>query len=155
MTYVFDSSSLIVLFRHYYPKRFPTLWENFNALVSNQTVVSVREVKNELEGQSDRLSVWVKDHPELFQIPTVEELGFVADIFKVTHFQTLIRKKERLRGKPVADPFVIAKAKISGACVVTQEKLKENAAQIPNVCKHFGIHYCDLEGFMERENWMF
>jgi len=34
----------------------------------------------------------------------------------------MIRKQERLKGKPVADPFVIARAKISGACVVTQEK---------------------------------
>jgi len=73
----------------------------------------------------------------------------------VQHFQAMIRKKERLKGKPVADPFVIAKAKISGVWVVTQEKLKENAAQIPNVCKHFEIPCINLEGFMEKENWTF
>jgi len=64
-------------------------------------------------------------------------------------------KKERLQGNPVADPFVIAKAKVLNGCVVTQEKYKENAAKIPNVCKHFEILCIDLEKFMENENWKF
>jgi len=49
----------------------------------------------------------------------------VADIFKIPHFQTLIRKQERLLGKPVADPFVIAKAQSIGGCVITTEKYKK------------------------------
>jgi len=86
---------------------------------------------------------------------TTEELKFVGKIFQVRHFQAMIRKQERLKGKPVADPFVIARAKISGACVVTQEKKTENAAKIPNVCNHFGIRWTNLEGFMKEENWKF
>jgi len=155
MIYVFDSSTLIDLFRHYYPQRFPTLWEHFNELVSNQAIISVREAKNELEGQEDRLSDWVKHHHESFLPPTANEWSFVTDIFKIAHFQTLIRKKELLQGKPVADPFIIAKAKAMNGYVVTQEKLKENAARIPNVCNHFDIPFIDLEGFMEKENWKF
>jgi hypothetical protein len=50
---------------------------------------------------------------------------------------------------------VIAKAKVVGGCVVTQEKKKPQAAKIPNVCEHFGIHCVNLEGFMEQENWTF
>ncbi|GAH81232.1 unnamed protein product, partial [marine sediment metagenome] len=34
MIYVFDSDTLIDLFRHYYLERFPTLWQNFDNLVS-------------------------------------------------------------------------------------------------------------------------
>ena len=34
MKYVFDSDSLIDLFWHYYPERFPTLWEKFDTLVA-------------------------------------------------------------------------------------------------------------------------
>ena len=48
MKYVFDSDSLINLFRHYYPERFPTLWEKFDALVSGGELISVREVYNEI-----------------------------------------------------------------------------------------------------------
>ncbi len=43
----------------------------------------------------------------------------------------------------------------AGGCVVTQEKMKDNAAKIPNVCEHFAIPYIDLESFMERENLIF
>jgi len=155
MIYVFDNCPLIDLFRHYYLQRFPTLWKNFDTLVLAQKIISVREVFNELEDYEDRLADWVKNHRDLFVQPTVDELDFVTEIFKVTHFQTLIREKERLQGKPVADPFVIAKAKVINGCVVTQEKLKDNAAKIPNVCEHFKIPCIDLEKFMENENWEF
>jgi len=136
MKYVFDSDSLINLFRHYYPE--------------------VREVFNEIGSSEDSLGTWAKEQKNiLFLESTVEELKFVSEIFQVLHFQAMIRKQERLKGKPVADPFVIARAKISGACVVTQEKKTENAAKIPNVCDHFGIRCINLEGFMEEENWTF
>lgn len=156
MNYVFDSSPLIDLFRHYYPDRFPSLWENFDALVLERRIISVREVRKELEGHGDRLSDWVKAHREFFLTPTADELNFVAEIFKVTHFQALVRKKEQLQGGPVADPFVIAKANVlENGCVVTEEVKKPNAARIPNVCEHFGISCLNLEAFMENEKWRF
>jgi len=156
MKYVFDSDSLINLFRHYYTERFPTLWEKFDALVSEGELTSVREVFNEIGSSKDPLGTWAKEQKNiLFLESTVEELKFVSEIFQVQHFQAMIRKQERLKGKPVADPFVIARAKISGACVVAQEKKTENAAKIPNVCDHFGIRWTILEGFMKEENWTF
>ena len=156
MPYVFDGDSLINLFRHYYPERFPTLWHRFDTLVSEDKVVSVREVFNEIGSREDALATWAKGQKRmLFSESTVEELEFVARIFRVRHFQAMIRKKERLKGKPVADPFVIARAKVLGACVVTQEKTAENAAKIPNVCGHFDVACTNLEGFMEREAWRF
>jgi hypothetical protein len=156
MKYVFDSDSLIDLFRHYYPERFPTLWEKFDVLVSGEELISVREVFNEIGSSEDSLGTWAKEQKNiLFLESTVEELRFVAEIFQVQHFQAMIRKQERLKGKPVADPFVIARAKITGACVVTQEKSTENAAKIPNVCDHFGIPCINLEGFMKKESWTF
>ena len=160
MIYVFDSDTLIDLFRHYYADRFPSLWESFDVLVLKHRIISVRELKNELVGYGDRLSVWVKDHGGIFLTPAADELAFVAEIFKVPHFQTLIRKKERLQGKPIADPFVIAKAqalegRLEEGCVVTQEVKKPNAARIPNVCEHFGIPCLNLEAFMENEKWRF
>ena len=156
MIYVFDSSSLIDLFKHYYLNRFPSLWANFDALIAEHRITSVREVRKELEGHGDRLSDWVKDHREFFVPPTIDEFSFVTEIFKITHFQALVRKKEQLQGKPVADPFVIASAwALEEGSVVTQEVKKPNAARIPNVCEHFGIPCLNLEAFMENEKWRF
>ena len=156
MIYVFDSDSLIDLFKHYYPSRFPSLWEKFDALVLSGKVTSVREVSNEITQRDDRLSDWTKRNKTMFPISSPDELRIVADIFRIEHFQGNIRKKERLLGKAVADPFVIAKAKIiENGCVVTQEVLKENAAKIPNICLEFNVSCLNLEQFMEKEGWEF
>ena len=157
MAYIFDTSPLIILFRHFYPRRFPSLWERFESMNEDNKIISVREVFNEINsyGNEDRLIEWAKTHKESFLRPNREELVFVREIFKVEHFQSLIRKKERLQGKPVADPFIISKAKILNGIVVTQEQWKKNSAKLPNVCEHFKVECIDLEIFMENENWTF
>jgi hypothetical protein len=63
--------------------------------------------------------------------------------------------KARLTGTPVADPFVIACAAVRNGAVVTEEKFKQNAAKIPNVCAHFQVDCIDLEGFMRAVVWSF
>jgi hypothetical protein len=88
-------------------------------------------------------------------LPSQEETLFVSKIFSVPHFQQLLSRKQMLKGDPLADPFVIASAKVRKGCVVTEEQRRRNAAKIPNVCEHFGIDYTNLEGLMEREGWSF
>ena len=157
MIYVFDTSSLIDLFYNFYESRFPSLWRNFDQLVALQQIVSVREAANEIKShyKEDRLTEWISQNPNVFTEPTADEVIFVKEIFEQAHFQTLISRKSRLKGQPVADPFVIARAQVFNATVITQERFKENAAKIPNVCEHFGIRWTDLEGFMEQEGWEF
>lgn len=159
--YVFDTSPLSVIFRHYYPDRFPSLWKRFNESVLNGRITSTREVYRELTKKETHLMEWRDKHKsKVFPISTFEELAFVNRILSVPNFKFLVPQTKIVSGEPVADPFVIARAKCLGnngvdACVVTLEKAKENAAKIPNVCAHFGIDCVDLEGFMEREKWRF
>jgi hypothetical protein len=156
MKYIFDSGPLIDIFRHYYPERFPSLWQRFYSLVENKKIISVREVYNEISAKEDALVSWANGHKDVLFLPsTVNELQFVSEIFQIRHFQSMIRKQEQFQGKPVADPFVIARAKIHKCQVVTTESFKDNAAGIPNVCKHFSIPYINLEGFMQQEDWVF
>ena len=155
MIYVFDSNTLINIFNHYYPERFPSFWDNFNDFISKQTIISVQEVRRELERKGDKLSDWAKTHNEFFLPPSAEESSFIIEIFKVGHFRILIQKKQQYIEGPAADPFIIAKAKIINGCVVTQEKNTKNAAKIPNVCDRFKIPCINLEDFMEKENWTF
>lgn len=156
MIYVYDSDSLIDLFKHYYPSRFPSLWQKFDELVGAGKIISVREVANEITQRDDRLAEWTKQHSEIFPVSTAAELQIVREIFDIHHFQANIRKQQRLQGKAVADPFVIAKAKVlENGCVITQETFKKNAAKIPNICRKFNVDYYNLEEFMERESWEF
>lgn len=155
--YVFDSDVLIDLFTNFYHSRFPSLWNNFDDLVNQDRLLSVREVKNELNSyhKNDSLKKWINRNNNIFKQPDEIEMVFIKKIFAIRHFQAIIRKKSILNGKPVADPFLIAKAKAIDGFVVTQEKFKDNGAKIPNICKYFNIKYINLEGFMEKEEWKF
>ena len=154
--YVFDASSFIVL-SHYFPERFPSFWEKLEQSVADSQIISVREVLNELTNDASKphLQEWIGTNKKIFLPPNQDETIFVGQIFAIPHFQYLVTQKQRLKGTPVADPFVIASAKIRNACVVTEEQKKSNAARIPNVCDHFYVDYTNLEGFMARENWEF
>ena len=156
MSYVFDTSSFRVL-KSFYPSRFPSLWENIDKLIASGTLISVPEVFNELDSyvDVDVIRKWIKENKEIFFTPSNEELAVVAEILRVPHFQALISKKNILTGKPVADPFVIAAAKVKNACVVTEESNKPNAAKIPNVCAHFEVECINLETFMDQQRWTF
>jgi hypothetical protein len=154
--YVFDTSSLRSL-QHFYPSVFKTIWDGLDTLIQQQNLISTREVWNELGRQNVSADVlaWAKQNKQIFTTPNAAELQFVAQIFQIPHFQNLIGEQQRLKGTPVADPFVIACAKIKGGTVVTEEQLKQNAAKIPNVCQHFNVPCIDLEGFMQRQGWEF
>ena len=156
--YVFDSSALMHLFDYYYESRFPTLWDRFYYSVNIGQIISVREVRNEIGGHHNkerRINQWAKQNATLFTTPTYEEMQFVQEIFKIEHFQIIISRKNLLLGRPVADPFVIAKAKIIDGTVVTNEANRPNGAKIPNICERFNVKCVDLEKFMEIEKWSF
>jgi hypothetical protein len=156
MSYVFDNSPLSTLFRNFYRNRFPTLWERFDALVSDGQIVSTREVYREIQdGATESLREWAKENHTLFATPTAAEGAFVAQIYAVHHFQQNIEQQKLLKGGRNADPFVVAKAAVEGRAVVTMEVLKPHAAKIPNICEHFNLTCLSLEQFMEEEGWAF
>ena len=156
MTYVFDNSPLSTLFRNYYRRRFPTLWQHFDELVDNGDIVSTREALREIEdGAVESLREWAQQNSELFIMPNAEEGAFVARIYAVQHFQQNIELQKILKGGRNADSFVIAKAAVNGFTVVTMEQLRDNAVKIPNICNHFDIPWMSLEDFMEAEGWEF
>lgn len=154
MIYVFDSNTFIKIFNNYYREQFPSFWQKFDEYIAEEKIISVRTVKTELKDRGDSLSDFV-NRTNIFPIPSNYETNFVATIFQIQHFQHLISKKAILQGSEVADPYLIAKAKIENACVVTEEKLKPNAAKIPNICQKFDVSCVNFEEFMRSESWFF
>ena len=156
MAYIFDNNSFRVL-GNYYPDRFLTFWRQFNQAVKIGKIISVREVRRELEVyvRHPHLSDWIERNKSIFLLPNRTEMRFVSEIFAVQHFQSLVSKQTLLEGRACADPFIVAKAHFINGCVVTEEAVKPNAARIPNVCEHFGVAFTNFQEFMERENWSF
>ena len=157
MIYVFDTNSLSNILRHYYPERFLSFWEKFNAMVKNEELVSVREVRNELAGIFDDKDIdkLIAYNENFFSNPTPEELNFITDIYSVKHFQHNLEKKKILKGGFFADPFIIAKGWKEKGTVISEEELKDHGAKIPNICEHFKIPCMKFEGFLEKEDWKF
>lgn len=154
--YIFDTSSFRELF-HFYPSRFPSLWEYFYNLIHSKSIISVQEVLNEMSvgGKDHPDTKWAKQHKKIFKKPSAEEAQFIAIIFQIEHFQKSLEQKKLLKGGYFADPFVIASVKINSGTVVTQEKSKPNGTKIPNICERFEIPCTNLEGFMKLEEWEF
>ncbi len=157
-TYVFDTGVFINLFRHYYRSQFTNLWDRFDSMINKGTITSTREVLLELERGNDAATTWAKNNKDLvFPTPIFNETQFVKTIFSNPDFQKLINNKQRLHNNPVADPFVISRARcLDQGCVVTTETYNEKGvAKIPNVCEHFKIDCTNFRGFMEKEGWTF
>ncbi|MHA1344290.1 MAG: PIN domain-containing protein [Promethearchaeota archaeon] len=157
MKYIFDTNTLTVIFGYYYFGIFPSFWIKFNELKDKRDLISVREVRREIEEKppGDKLEEWISKNTDFFENPTVAELNFIKKIYSISHFQQNMGKRKQLKGGAFADPFIIAKAKINNAIVVTLEKYKENAAKIPNICKRFNVECINLEEFLNKENWKF
>ena len=103
----------------------------------------------------ERLREWAGNHLDIFAAPTAAEATFITQIYAERHFQHNIEQQKLLKGGRIADPFVIAKAKIEDRTVVTTELLKPHAAKIPNICQHFGVPCMTVQQFMETEGWRF
>jgi len=157
LIYVFDDNSLSNILNHYYPDRFPSFWAKYAEAISDEFLISVREVMFELREKYDinAIDQFTKYNPVFFSEPTFDELGFITRIYSVSHFRQNLEKKKLLKGGSFADPFIIAKAYVVNGTVVTEEKYKDNAAKIPNICKHFGIKCVNFEGFMQDIDWVF
>lgn len=58
-------------------------------------------------------------------------------------------------GKPVADPFVIAKAVKDRLTVVSTELFAPNAHKIPNICSEYNVKHFSFSNFLNNEGWVF
>ena len=157
--YCLDTNTISSIFRFYYRDSFPSFWENFSDLVGSGRASSVSEVEIELSRSPGLVSA-VQElkglNQEFFSLPSSTEQEYVTEIFGVRRFRSLLGGGTAARGNPVADPFVIAKARaFPGICVVTEEIYRPNAAKIPNVCEHYGIECINLQQLLQREGWQF
>lgn len=152
MKYVFDSGPFIDC-RYYFPNIFKSYWAKLNMLAKSKDILSVKEVYNEIQKGSDIVSDWANKNIDIFEKPSNEEFEIVKNI--LSKHKELIRIVNFSGGSPVADPFIIAKAKMNNLTVVTQEGYRENAHKIPNICKELNVKYITLEEFMINEGWKF
>jgi len=150
IVYVVDTCVMRELMFHIRRSVFPDIWEKFEFMIASSHVIFARESIKELELQfsyNGEAMMWLKAHRNYFLPPSNEEAMIVSQIYSVRNFQNNVALKSILEGRPVADAFIVAKAKALGATVVTREKFTTNAARIPNICEYLDVDYIDDEAF--------
>jgi hypothetical protein len=150
--YIFDSGPFIYL-KNYPQDVFSSLWSNFERMIKDAEIISSIEVFRELEDYDDEIAVWAKNNKQIFIKPSLDEQQLVRQI--LAKHPDLVKEEAILLGKPYADPFVIAQAKVHNCVLVHSEKFKPNAHKIPNVCKSFDVDEIPLFEFFRREKWSF
>ncbi len=153
--YVVDTCVMRELLFHFRKDipAFDRMWNKIDQMILSKEIVFVKESYGELERQctSEENLQWLKSKKAYFTPPSNEECVVVAQIYAQRNFQNNVARKNILNGQPVADAFIVARAKILGsdAVVVSREILKPNAAKIPNICEYFGINYMDDKEFQK------
>src|SRR6185312_16857286 len=104
--YIIDSSALFDLKRNYPSGVFKGVWDNFEKMCNSLEIISVREVRREVEKGMDWLIEWAKNHSKIFLEPTNRELIYIGELQE--KYPHLIDYNS---DRPAADPFVIACAK--------------------------------------------
>jgi hypothetical protein len=150
--YIFDSGPFIYL-KNYPQDVFSSLWNNFERMIKDAEIISSSEVLRELEDYDDEIAIWAKANKQIFIKPSLNEQQLVRQI--LAEHPDLVKEEAILLGKPYADPFVIAQAKVHNCILVHSERFKPNAHKIPNVCKSFGVDEIPLFEFFRKEKWSF
>jgi hypothetical protein len=146
MKYLFDSNVFIEAKNRYYAFDIcPGFWDWIDHVVQSDAG-SIIPVRDELCDGGDELAAWIvarRDHPCFLPVDDDDTQEVFASI--AAHVQAEPYKdpaKAKFLAK--ADPWLIAKARVEGATVVTHEVLAASATArvpIPNICNHFGVQY--------------
>ncbi|MFV0595347.1 DUF4411 family protein [Shewanella sp.] len=145
MKYLLDSNTFIEAKNRYYSMTIcPGYWEWILSSNVLHGVASIEFVKDELVRGNDELAEWVKEHCRIFyaqdDAQTQAAFGVVVDCVMALESMRPGAKEEFLSG---ADPWLIAKAMVTGATIVTHEVFNNSIRKkvlIPNICKIFGVN---------------
>ena len=151
--YCLDANVLIQAWQKYYaPDICPDYWEILNILGKQGRVFIAEEVKNEIvvteeKGKAeDDLSKWLKRSSIPVQKTTENVIRCWQNILQANPLHKLL--VDNVKGRSLADPWVISHALDKNATVVTKESpiISLNAKRpvtIPNVCDNMGVRWID------------
>jgi hypothetical protein len=155
LPYSIDTSGLVDGRRRYYPPSvFQGLWEDIEDLIQAGGLFASDEVFHDLERQDDDVHAWAATQPALF-LPLDHDIQ-VATTEVMTIFNEWVPVD---RSRNVADPFVVAVARVRQCPVVSGEKWSNSPypsrVAIPNVCQHFGLRHMTFLEMIQDLRWTY
>lgn len=150
--YCIDANVLIQAWQKYYsPDLCPDYWNILNDLGKQKRIFIPEEVKNEIivadssDKTEDDLSKWLKRSTIPIHKPTENVIACWQRILQADPSHRLL--VDNIKGRSLADPWLIAHALDKNATVVTKENMdsamNSKRVRIPNVCKNMGVRCID------------
>jgi uncharacterized membrane-anchored protein YjiN (DUF445 family) len=150
--YCLDANVLIQSWQKYYaPEICSDYWDILNELGKQARVFIPEEVKNEIvvtddpERSEDDLSKWLKRSTIPIRKPTEKVIACWKKILQADPSHKFL--VDNIKGRSLADPWVISHAMDMNATVVTKENVESamnsKRIRIPNVCKKMGVRCID------------
>lgn len=156
--YCLDANVFIQAWQKYYnPKFCPDYWKILIELGKNGKIFISEMVYEEITRTDDDLTKWLKAS----KIPVEKITESVAKCWKNILAANPEHQKlvDNIRGRSLADPWVIAHAMDKSATVVTKEhketSLNSRRIRIPNVCDNMGVKWMDDFKFVSELNIKF
>ena len=150
--YVMDTSFFLDLWKETdgaFPKHiFVGIWEALGKGIASGQVVAPNSVREELRDTNDsRLKEWVSDRAQMFFPFDETQLVSVTEI--VQKFPGYAKEARNL-----ADPQVVALARVRGLAVLTSERRADflgKNPKMPNVCEAFDVYWHDMRSYCTSE----
>ncbi|SKB87209.1 DUF4411 family protein [Dyadobacter psychrophilus] len=150
--YCLDANVLIQAWNFYYsPKFCPSYWDVLNELGKAGKIFVPNMVYEEIVRTDDDLCKWLKKSSIAIRDIDEKVIQCLQMIWAANPIhKTLV---DNVRGRSLADPWVIAHAMCEGAAVVTKEEkvtaLNASRVKIPNVCENMGVEWMNDFGLVE------
>jgi hypothetical protein len=130
---------------------FPTYWLRMEESIRGKRLLSIDEVLEEIERKDDGLRKWAKEQNGFFFPLTPEIQTEVTEILGA--FPKMVDSRQR----NMADPFVIALAKVKEMTVVTEERNPgtNKRPTIPYVCEEMNIRRINVLEMLRELKWKF
>jgi hypothetical protein len=146
MLYLLDSNIFIEAKNRYYGFDFcPAFWDFLDEEITNTTIITIQEVYTELSSGKDDLAQWIKERKDSSFFTSVDDEETQKEFAKIAQYVAEnFSQEETNKFLSVADPWLVAKAKVLGATIVTHEVIAPSntkKVKIPNICAQFGVNY--------------
>lgn len=152
MKYCLDTNVLIQAWNWYYaPDICSDYWSCLESVIKKGNVFIPEEVFREIEKEDDQLLAWAKQHKDIFVHEIDQEVEkCLAKVYENPLHHRLV---DSIKGRSLADPWVIAHAMAENAVVVTKENIElqsRKRIKIPNVCDDLKIEWINDFEFIRR-----
>ena len=123
----------------------PAFWDFLDEQILKTNIVSINYVYTELIKGKDDLGQWIKDRKDSGFFLSIEDEETQKEFSKIVQYiSDNYSREETDRFLSVADPWLIAKAKVLEVTLITQEVLAPSntkKVKIPNICQQFEVNF--------------